>query len=43
MAGDVAVEVGGCEGGREAAFVMGAEGGGQWDGFCGVDLHFGVF
>lgn len=43
MAGDVAMRVSGCENGREAAFVMGAEQGGQWNGFFGVHLHFGVF
>ena len=43
MAGDVAVGVSGCESGREAGFVMGAEGGVEGDGFLDVDLHFGVF
>ena len=43
MAGDVAVGVGRCEGGGEAAFVVGAEGGGEGDGFWVVDLHAGVF
>ena len=43
MAGDVAMGVSGCESRREAAFVMGAEWGGQRDWFLGVDLHSGVF
>ena len=43
MPGDVAVGVGGCEGGREAAFGVGAEGGGEGDGLLDVELHFGVF
>ena len=42
MAGDVAVGVSGCEGGRKAAFVMGAEGGVERNGFLNVDMHFGV-
>ena len=42
MAGDVAMRVSGCESGREATFVMGAEWGVERNGFFGVDLHSGV-
>ena len=43
MAGYVAVGVSRGESGREAAFVMGAEGGVERNGFLDVDLHFDVF